>query len=52
MTALELYHAQWKLLLDLYQSPTVDMAELEAAEAELERLENLLIQEGPPSDAD
>lgn len=39
------YHAQWQLLLGMYQS-SVDKDDLEEAELELERLENLLIEEG------
>lgn len=40
------YNAQWQLLLRMYSQTTTDSNELDEAELELERLEDLLIQEG------
>lgn len=45
------YNAQWALLLRMYRATTTDKDELEQAETELERLEDLLIQEGVAPDA-
>lgn len=44
------YAAQWQYLLELYNT-TTNKDDLEDAEQELERLEDLLIQEGISPDA-